>query len=327
VKDRNTNTRILVNQNISVFISCFFISFLFWILIVLSKDYNGYVLVKTNYTNLPEDKMLTYKLPSELRLEITASGFVILTNSIFNNLRTINIDATPPKKNGKYNTGDEFVLNLQSQTSQIAEQLDNTFKIKSVFPDNISFYLAAKSQKVVPVKYHVGYSFLSQFSFADSLHTLPNKVLIKGPKQLLDKITFIDTDSISLNNIKENIIKSVEFKMTEELKQVQIKGTSGIVYIPVDKFTETELELPIQINSTNSDYNIKTFPAKTKVKFLVTLSKFKSIKESMFVVTAVVKNVDLKQANKLNLKLERHPSFIKNPILIPNEVEFILNQK
>ena len=242
-------------------------------------------------------------------------------------MQTINIDATPPKKNGRYNVGDEFVLQLQSQTSQITEQLDNSYKIKSVFPDNISFYLASKSQKVVPVKYHINYNFLSQFSYADSIHISPKKILLKGPKQILDKINFVDTDSITIDSIKENVTKTVNFILTDELKQVKMRTTKGVVYIPVDKFTETEIELPITINTSSVPYNIKTFPVKTKVKFLVTLSKFKSIKPILFSVSANIKNIDLLKANKLNLTLDKYPSYIKNPVLSPSEVEFILNKK
>jgi hypothetical protein len=319
--------RFKIDANVSVFITCFFVSFLFWIMIVLSKEYTAYIFVKTNYTNLPEDKILTYKLPSELRLEVNATGFVLVSKTLTNSLQTINIDATPPKKNGRYNVGDEFVLQLQSQTSQITEQLDNSYKIKSVFPDNISFYLASKSQKVVPVKYHINYNFLSQFSYTDSIHISPKKILLKGPKQILDKINFVDTDSITIDSIKENVTKTVNFILTDELKQVKTRTTKGVIYIPVDKFTETEIELPITINTSSVPYNIKTFPVKTKVKFLVTLSKFKSIKPILFSVSANIKNIDLLKANKLNLTLDKYPSYVKNPILSPSEVEFILNQK
>jgi len=182
------------------------------------------------------------------------------------------------------------------------------------------------SQKVVPVKYHINYNFLPQFSFADSIHTIPSKVVLRGPKQILDNISFIETDSINIQNIQKDVSQIVPFKITEDLKQVQIKSAKGVVFIPVDKFTESEIELPIETNSTNT-YFIKTFPAKTKVKFLVTLSKFKSIKPSMFKVRAITENLDLMHTNKLLLSIEKYPDFIKNPILNPSEVEFILNKK
>ena len=296
-------------------------------MIVLSKDYTTFIYVKTNYTNLPEDKMLTYKLPSELRLEVNATGFVLLTNILFEKeLSTVSIDATAPKKNGK-NISDEYSISLQSQSSQIAEQLYNTFKIKSITPDVIGFYLSAKSQKVVPIKYNIKYNFLSQFSFADSLLTIPNKILIKGPRQILDKINVIETDSLVLNNIKSDLFEKVNFKITDDLKQVQLRTLNGVVGIKVDKYTETEIEIPISVESNNPNFVIKTFPSKAKIKFSVTLSKYKTIKQSMFKVTTQTSNIDLLHAEKLDLYIEKFPSFIKNTTINPTEVEFILNAK
>jgi len=324
---KNDKKKFKINTSISVFISCVGISFLFWVLIVLSKEYTTYITVKASYENLPEDKMLTYKLPNELRLEVNAAGFVILSNSVFKPLYKVLIDATPPKKIGKYNNGDEFVLELQSQTNQIAEQLGNSLKIKSIFPNTINFYLAAKSQKVVPVKYRISYNFLSQFSFADSIRTSPNKVLLKGPQQILDRINYIETDSLVLNNIKQNVVRVVNFKMTDDLIQLNLKSTKAVVVIPVDKFTETEIEVPISINTGVSNYNIKPFPSNTKVKFLVTLSKYKKVKAQNFKVVALTQNVDLLHSNKLQLQLQSYPPYIKNPTLNPSEVEFILTNK
>jgi hypothetical protein len=313
------------DQNISIFITCFVISFLLWLMIVLGKDYTTYIYVKATYSNLPEGKMLSYKLPNELRLEVTTSGFVLLTRAIKGTKEMISIDATPPKRN-EYSTVDEYQVSLLSQLSQVTEQLGNEYKIKTIFPDNLLFYLTSLSQKIVPVKYHLRYDFLPQFSFADSIHAIPSKVLIKGPKQILDNITQIETDSVSILSIQEDVTRVVPFKMTEDLKQVQIKGTRGVVFIPVDKFTETEMELPIS-NDQSGSYIIKTFPPKTKVKFLVTLSKFKAIKTTDFKIVAITQGIDLNKANKLSLRLERYPSYIKNPTLSPSEVEFILNQK
>jgi len=323
--NRGRFLKIRLDQNISVFVTCFIISFLLWLMIVLGKDYTTYIYAKVNYTNLPEGKMLSYKIPSELRLEVTTSGFVLLTNAIKGDQEKIYVDATPPKKS-ENKVSDEYQVSLNSQLSQLSEQLGNEYKIKSIFPDNLMFYLASMSEKVVPVKYHISYDFLPQFSFADSVHVIPSQVLIKGPKQILDNIQSIETDSINIASIQKDVTRVVPFKMTEELKQIQIKGTRGVVFIPVDKFTETEMELPININQAGS-YTIKTFPPKTKVKFLVTLSKFKSIKTSDFKIVANLQGVDLAKANKLSLSIERYPKYIKNPVLNPSDVEFILNQK
>lgn len=322
--DSNRNRK-RFDKEISIFVTCFIISFSLWLMILLTKDYTSILNVKATYSNLPEGKALNNKMPNELRIEVVTTGFVLLTNAIKDVKLNVKIDATPARKS-ELNTTEEFQISLQTQITQISEQLGNEYKIKSIFPDNLVVYMTPLSQKVVPVKYHVGYNFLPQFSFEDSIHVIPSKVLIKGPKHILDKISKIETDSINVSSIKEDITRIIPFRMTEDLKQVQIKGTRGVVMIGVDKFTEAELELPIQ--SVNSGrYIVKTFPPKTKVKYMVTLSKYKKIKASDFKVVANTNGVDFKTVNKLSLELVQYPQAIKNPILFPNEVEFILNQK
>lgn len=313
------------DKEISIFTTCFLISFSLWLMIVLTKDYNSNILVKADYTGLPEGKVLSNKLPNELRIEIITTGFVLLKNALNSVQQRVEIDAAPTRKLDLEISG-EYTISLQSQISQLSEQLGTEYKIKSVFPENLSINLTTRAQKVVPVKYHLSYSFLPQFSFEDTIHLIPSRVLIKGPKHILDNIDHIETDSINISSINSDITKVIPFKINEELKQVEVKGTRGVIIIKVDKFTEAEIEIPIQ-GITEGPYQIKTFPPKVKVKYMVTLSKFKTVKNTDFKVVANIKGVDLNSVSKLALQLVQYPSTIKNPILLPGDVEFILNKR
>ena len=56
--------------------------------------------------------------------------------------------------------------------------------------------------------------------------------------------------------------------------------------MPVDEFTEKDLEIPVKLINNRNYENVKIFPQKVKVTFTTSLSRYAEIDEDFFEATA-----------------------------------------
>ena len=94
------------------------------------------------------------------------------------------------------------------------------------------------------------------------------------------------------------------------------------IYFKVEKFTESEIEVPI--NTNNLPYKIKTFPSQVLVYFKIAQLDFNKIRAHQFNIYPVLDNMDILQMQKLSLKMSKQPDFVRNTRIVPSEVEFLI---
>jgi hypothetical protein len=318
-----------LNPRISVFVSCFFISILFWLMIVFSKEYTYKIKVKALYANVPSDKVVSYKLPDSLDLEVYGVGFSLYSLNFKNTPKDVVVDLGPLKKSKRNFEGEEYQINLVQQLNYVSEQFaDFGVKVTKIFPEQISFYFDAKEKKILKVVPDLYYSFAPQHSINGKLEFFPKNIVIKGPKSVLNKIDSITTEHLVLKNLSKDAIGFINFKLPKSSSGLELPAKKIAYKIPVEKFTETELEIPISTSNVPAGFSIKTYPNTVKVVFSVGLSSYKSITPSMFAVNASIGNIDsLSKTSMLKLKLEKFPLQVKNCRLQTEKVEFIIQRK
>jgi|688.fasta_scaffold191867_2 hypothetical protein len=318
-----------LNPRISVFISCFFISILFWLMIVFSKEYTYKIKVKALYANVPSDKVVSYKLPDSLDLEVYGVGFSLYSLNFKNTPKEVVIDLGHLKKSKGNFESDEYLINLEQQLNYVSEQFaEFGIKVVKILPQQISFYFDAKEKKIVKVVPSISYSFAPQYSINGKLEFFPKKIVIRGPTSVINKIDSITTEHVALNNLSKDAIGFIEFKIPNFNSGLELPAKKIAFKIPVEKFTETELEIPISTVNVPAGFSIKTYPNTVKVVFSVGLSSFKSITPSMFTVNASIGNIDsLSKTSMLKLKLEKFPLQVKNCRMQTDKVEYIIQRK
>ena len=93
--------------------------------------------------------------------------------------------------------------------------------------------------------------------------------------------------------------------------------------IPVEKFTEKELEIPVQIKNKPENVNIKFFPSEVKITFMVGLSEFEDINAADFSAVVDYNTVLLKKENP-EVEIEKKPSNIEILRISPDRVEYLI---
>lgn len=99
-----------------------------------------------------------------------------------------------------------------------------------------------------------------------------------------------------------------------------------MVHIPVEKFTEKELTLPVQVINLPEDVNFKLFPTNIKVTVMVGLSEYENVSSRDFSAT-VDYNQALSGENNLEVSVETNKEYIQLMKVVPNSIEYLIESE
>ena len=307
------------DKRIVVFIVCLLIATTLWFLNALSKEYSTTITYPVKYINPPSNQFLSNQPPAKLDFKVNAHGFTLLRNKlnfsfspIILNLANITKDIEP-SSNG-------FRINTNTIVRQISNQVSSEITINNIQPEIFYVRLDSLKTKLVPLKTDIKLSFKPQFNLKDSVALNPEQVEITGPAAILDTIYFLHTENKTFNKLDAEV--SITLNIIHPDKTT-INPATTILKIPVEKFTEKEILIPIQINNNPDSTNIKLFPSEIKLTILVGLSEFEKIDASKFEVFVDYKNINTE--NK-NLEVTVKSTLLNIEILrvTPASVEYLI---
>lgn len=306
------------NRRIVVFLVCLIIATSLWFLNALGKDYTAKVTYPVKYINPPANQFLADKTPVKLDLTIFGQGFTLLRFK-FLSFSPIILDIAEITKNIDSNSGTYRILS-KNLINEISEQFSEEIKISEVNPEILDIVLDSLVTKTVPVELDLNVEFIPQFNLKSPIFTKPDKIEITGPTLVLEKINAVKT--------KVNIINKLETSIKQEIDLIHPEKTTispekVTLTIDVEKYTEKELKIPVEIKNKPDKVKMKIFPSEVKVLFTVGLSRFENIKTSDF-GASVDYNTIVKDINNLNIILYKKPDFIQSVRFNPEKVEFLI---
>jgi len=306
------------NRRIIVFLVCLIIATSLWFLNALGKNYTTTVSYPVKYINPPANQFMADKTPVKLDLTINGQGFTLLRFKLLS-FSPVILDIAEITKNQNSNSGVYKVLS-KNLINEISEQFSNEIRISEVNPEILDIVLDSLVTKTVPVELDLNVEFVPQFNLKNPISTNPGKVEITGPTIVLEKISVVKT--------KVNIINKLEASIKQEIDLIHPERTTispekVTLSIEVEKYTEKELKIPVEILNKPAKTRVKIFPSEVKVLFTVGLSRFENIKSSDFGASVDFNSI-VKDANNLNITLYKKPEFIQGVRFNPEKVEFLI---
>ncbi len=163
--------------------------------------------------------------------------------------------------------------------------------------------------------------FDKQYQLSQDMQVIPDCVTVVGPRELISKIGYVETVRKEVKKINQSqTVSGVLLSLPENTAGVKCIPETVNVVLTVDKFTESEIEVPVICSDTGVE--IKTYPEKVKITYFVTLENYNRIDKSMFVAT-VNYNKEI-SSEKLKVNLLQYPSMIRIVKVEPEEVEYLL---
>lgn len=316
------------NPRIVVFFICLLISSVFWLFTILSKDYSHTRKYPVAYKNAPAARPISKELPDTLLITFEGTGMNLLAHHWFSVPGKIEIDLGQMRF-GEGENENIGILNLGLQQGQIAEQLNSgPLRISRIFPGQVNCRFELSYSRILPVKPLLQLDFADQHHLSGEIFFSPKKILVRGSRPEIEKLDTIYTRVLSLKKLHSGGNYIVPLAIPKDYKTIALPCKNALLNIPVEKFTEAEVNCTIEVAGVQFPYNIKLFPEKVTVSCQIPLSKFRNVKPGDFRIVADAGKINDKSPGPLlPLHIARAPAFSRNCRLEPNAVEFVLTKQ
>ena len=289
----------------------------------MNKEYTTDIVYPVRYTRFPEGRVLVNDIPDRLELIVNASGYTLLRYQLQSRIAPIIFDVNSFSLNTLRNDPSTLYILSDYAKDRISRQLSSEIQILDINPDSLIFQFAARTEKFVPVVPDLDLAFEKQFMQVGPYTIQPDSVLISGPEVILDTIMEVSTERLSLVNVN----KACEEELgLVSINKVDIDPAEVWVQVPVEKFTEASLKIPIEVINLPDTLVLRAFPARVTVNFLVGLSAYETLNEHFFRAVVDYAESGSLLGNKLQVKLARAPDFIQSVNFTPKTVEYILEK-
>ena len=318
-----SNGDLKFNRKLGIYIICLLLSALLWLLITLSGKHDTEIVFPVLYNGIPKTKVVTNHLPETITAKVNAVGFSLLWYKIAGSGQNITLEIQPSKLkelNGSYYT----VTN--NRLEKISAQLGEKIKVLRISPDTIYVSFAEKLKRKLRVKPDLSLTIEKQYGLSDSVTTEPEFVNVVGPKNIVEKMQFAETEHLTLKDVSDKKTMNVAFKKPENSEAITFSPETVKLIIPVEKYTEGNKEIVVTVRNLPKNNRLKVYPEKVKVTYLVGLSNYDKVEASMFIVGFNYKNLPKGKGNKVKIELLESPSFVNSVKVEPVNVEYIIQK-
>lgn len=312
---------IRLNKKFITFLVCVFLSLFFWFITTFSKDYNSTITFPVTYLSIPKTKVIVNHLPENIDVDINASGFTILYYKLKHDVQPIRIDLRELRVQ---KDDPAYYIAMNSRLEKIGRQFGNRIKVLKIIPDTLFVSYSKRTSKTVPVKLNAAITYDKEYQLKDSIRLVPGKVLISGPEERIAKIKFAETEFVKLEDVDSEVKKDIKLALSNDTSLIDLSNSIVELTVPVTKFTEANLDIPVQVDNLPKGYSLKIFPDKVSVKFNIPFDELDKTDASSFRV-----RVDYSKktsGKKLKVEVVKKPSNIKALKINPEKVEFIVRK-
>jgi hypothetical protein len=322
---RSVNVKkITLNNRLLIFSFFLLLSILFWFLTVMNKEYETVLSYPVKYIRFPKGKVLVNDVPERLDLSVQSRGFTLLRFKLKSRLVPIIFDVNSFSLNtiaGKKPL--TMYILTDYAIEKIQQQLSSEIRVVSISPDSLYFQFADMHSKKIKVTVNLDMEFEKQYMQVADMIIKPDSVMISGPGTMIDTIEYAGTIPKKMTGINENV--ELDMKL-QPIENVEYSVDEVSITIPVEKFTEVAIKIPIEVLNVPDTLFLRMFPNEVEIVYRVGLSDFGKVNEHMF--QAVVDYADKENniGNKLKVDLRKAPEYVMITDYHPKNIEYIIEK-
>lgn len=299
------------------------ISVFIWFLNALSKSYTTEIAYPLTYENFPQDRIFVGELPDQLNLRVNANGYAILRYQVFRNPVPINFNVSAISFNRPGGDSTRAYILTRYLRDQVSRQLPSELQLLEIKPDTLYFQFAKSTTRKVAIEPDFNFEVDKQFTIRDGIRMDPDSVLVTGPDVILDTLQRIYTEHRELGQLSKNFSDKVRLK---EVPDLQYNRSRVSCSIELERFTEVQLTLPIQVLNLPDTISLQTFPSRVRFTCNVGLSKYDRVNNN--VIRAVVDYHEIGEGSKMaDVHVQNVPVFLLGYEYYPKTVEFLKSRK
>jgi len=296
------------------------LSSLFWVLTKLSKEYTHNILFKTNFINLPSDKILQSIPKENLVITLKTYGFGIFNYAIKKKKLVVDIQNLQKTKNNI------FYYLTNKNIGDFQKQISSDATIINISPDTLFFDLGILNSKKVKINPNIKLQFKSGYNLSEKISITPEFITVAGSKKQLDSITSIATEKLVLENVSKNFKKTISIILPKKAKSINFSHNKIEVVGKVDKFTEGTLSLPYQLINVPDESNIKAFINEVTITYRVSLANFDKVQPTDFKIICDFSKTQQDSLNYLLPVFDKQSNLVLDAKITPQKIEFLIKK-
>ena len=300
------------------------LSLIVWTFIKLSKDYRYEMIFPIHYVNIPQNKILVGKTDTILRVTVSSTGYKLLIRDLKSDVKPVNLDVSQLKLKKSSNLY-ESVFFSSDFNEEIGKSIKK-IKLVSVYPTSINLMFEDAYSKKVPVKPNVNLSFLKQYDIYGEAIVFPDSILVKGTKKEIESVKKVETELLTFSNVCESMFFTATLKKVNGYKDLIYSTGYVKIAIPVAKYTEADITVPVFSSETNRQIKLVTFPNKVNIIYYIALGDYKKVDTSSFKAVVDSEKAFQNDVDKLKVDIVKCPSFVKILRIVPERVEYIIRK-
>lgn len=308
---------------LTVFFICLVISAFIWMLIKLSEQYSSDIIIPVTYSEIPEGKILVNRVDTTIRIGVTERGFSLAWIKYFKRKKSLTIDLKEYRLKQHMH---QYValVGTEDWSQRFLEQYDLNGGVDYILPDTIAFYFEDRYSKEVPVKPDLDIRFAKQYFAYDSMKIDPPTVTISGLYKNISKINKVTTEPVAFRSLSSSVNETVSLEKPIASPEVQVEPEKINIKLHVEKFTESQIEVPILRINEPAEFRVKIFPDKAVVTYLVALKDYKKVSSEMFSCRVDLSKIDTTGSSKLDVSMSSAPQYIRIVSVEPPEVDYLV---
>ena len=321
------STRVLINlkdpeankkrKTFSVFL---ILATVFWFLNSLNENYPADIEYPVRFINMPDNKVLTSKLPEFLTVRVFTTGYDIIGIKSKSTLNTLKIDYKDLNIKNDTFTGKTFFL-TNSVLNSLSKQIPQNVKILDIIPDTLFFTFAQKMKKRVPVNTNINTFCSKMHMLSAPVRFFPDSVEIYGIEGVVDTFTFVELNKTIFSELFENTEKYVALKKYEG-----INYNTNVVKLVfgVERYTEKQIYVEVLKKNVPDSLDLKIIPEKVSVSFIVPINKYRLINEKNFELSVDFEQTKNSDNSGLEVILNKKPENIQSLKISPSRLDYII---
>ncbi|GLB51881.1 hypothetical protein NBRC110019_09200 [Neptunitalea chrysea] len=249
-------------------------SFIIWLLIKLSKEYEQNYTVTLQFYETDKQKIISDQSLEKVNVLVKSTGFQLLRHNLSS--KEFNIDVT--------NLGEHKItvdLSNSRYKNALERQLFKRSNVLAVTPESVSIQIDTLKSKRLLVKPLIQLIYKNGYQLKGAIAVEPKFITAYGPSEILDSISIVNTDYKSIENVYKDFSFTIALATPPSgdisYSENEVK-LSGIV----ERFSEKEISLPVRFINVPKNITIKPFPEKIKVLCKGSLNNLKTLSTNDF---------------------------------------------
>ncbi len=306
-------------KKIAIFSVFVFVATIFWFLDALNREYTTKVDYPIEFYNFPKDVLISSTYPEKLIVTIKAYGFDIIGKMNISDTLKIDVEKLSVKdKTDKQ----KLILSLNKISDDLFSELNN-INVINIKPESVVFKTVKISSKKVPVKLNVEFSEANLFMQSGEIKVSPENIIISGEDKTLSGISFVETVATNYANLADTIKSDIKLA---KIENVNFSEESISIVLPIEKYTENEIIIPVDIINCPNNMEMKTFPNEVKLTYKVSLSRYNTLRKHDFKLIADYKEIKGQETEKIQAQLIEFPEYIQSIKVFPEFLEYVIEK-